>query len=64
MERIQMLIHVIEPKNICMKYQELYLGKRYLFDKGDYTTTWEMLEHKKTSAIKEIYDQFGVEEVV
>ena len=64
LERIQMLIHVIEPKNICMKYQELYLGKRYLFDKGDYSTTWEMLEHKKTSAIKEIYDQFGVEEVV
>ena len=60
--KIQALIQEMEPSNICVKYRELYLGNRYLFDKGDYKTTWEMLENKTTLAIREIYDQYGVEE--
>lgn len=61
-DKIQALIQEMEPSNICVKYRELYLGNRYLFDKGDYKTTWEMLENKTTLAIREIYDQYGVEE--
>lgn len=61
-DKIQALIQAMEPGNICVKYRELYLGNRYLFDKGDFETTWKMLEYKKTQAIREIYDQYGVEE--
>lgn len=61
-DRIQMLIERIKPHNICLTYQVLYLGKRYLFDKGDYSTVWEMLEQKKVLAVKEIFDKFGIVE--
>lgn len=63
LERIQLLVEKIEPHNICLKYQELYLGNMYLFDEDNFETTWEMLEQKKSRAVKEIFDQFGISEV-
>lgn len=57
-DKIQSLMQSIEPRDIRVKYQELYLGNKYLFDKEP----WKTLEHKKVLAIKKIFDQFGVEE--
>ena len=42
---------------------EWYLGNRYLFDKRNYANRWKMLEDKKLSAVKEIFDEYGSEEV-
>ena len=62
-DRIQQLIEKIEPTDIRVKYRDLYLGKRYLFDKGNYANIWKMLEDKKLSAVKDIYDKYGSEDV-
>lgn len=63
LDRIQQLIEKMEPTDIRVKQREWYLGNRYLFDKGNYANRWEMLENKKLSAVKEIFDEYGSEEV-
>lgn len=63
LDRIQQLIEKMEPTDIRVKHREWYLGNRYLFDKGNYANRWKMLEDKKLSAVKEIFDEYGSEEV-
>ncbi|RHG26291.1 hypothetical protein DW265_06720 [Dorea longicatena] len=63
LDRIQQLIEKMEPTDIRVKHREWYLGNRYLFDKGNYVNRWKMLEDKKLSAVKEIFDEYGSEEV-
>lgn len=60
-DRIQSLIQSIEPKDIRVKYQKLYLENEYVPDE-DFRTHWKTLEHKKNIAVKNIFDQFGAEE--
>lgn len=62
-DRIRQLIEKMEPTDIRVKHREWYLGNRYLFDKGNYANRWKMLEDKKLSAVKEIFDEYGSEEV-
>lgn len=62
LDRINLLINKLEPTDIRIKYRELYFRNRYLFDKRDYTTSWEEYENEKVSAIKEIFNKFGIEE--
>ena len=62
LDRIKSLINNLEPKDIRLKYQELYLGNRVLFKENDYITAWERLEREKAIAVKEIFDHFGIEE--
>ena len=45
-----------------LRYRQLYLGKRCLFDKGNYSSTWRWLENEKRIAVKEIFEQYGIEE--
>lgn len=63
LDRIQQLIEKMEPTDIRVKHRECYLGNRCLFDKGNYANRWKMLEDKKLSAVKEIFDEYGSEEV-
>lgn len=63
LDRIQQLIEKMEPTDIRVKHREWYLGNRYLFDKRNYANRWKMLEDKKLSAVKEIFDEYGSEEV-
>ena len=63
LDRIRKLIEKMEPTDIRVKYRELYVGNRYLFAQGNYANKWKMLEDKKLSAVKEIFDEFGCEEV-
>ena len=60
-DKIQSLIQSIEPKDIRVKYQKLYLENKYVPDE-DFGTYWKTLEHKKAIAVKNIFDQFGAEE--
>lgn len=60
-DKIQSLIQSIEPKDIRVKYQKLYLENKYVPDE-DFRTYWKTLEHKKAIAVKNIFDQFGAEE--
>lgn len=62
-DRIRQLTEKMEPTDIRVKHREWYLGNRYLFDKGNYANRWKMLEDKKLSAVKEIFDEYGSEEV-
>lgn len=62
LDRIKRIIDKLEPTDKRLKYRELYIGNRYLFDKGDYATTWERLESEKTTAIKDVFDSYGIEE--
>ena len=62
LERIQLLIQKLEPRDIRWKYRDLYLGNRFLVDKGDYSNRWERLEADKLTAVKEIYNQYGIVE--
>lgn len=62
-DRIRQLMKKMEPTDIRVKHREWYLGNRYLFDKGNYANRWKMLEDKKLSAVKEIFDEYGSEEV-
>ena len=62
LDRIDLLIKSLEPRDMRLKYRELYLGNRYLFDQGEYETRWEMIEYEKNIAVKKIYDQYGIEE--
>ena len=62
-DRIRQLTEKMEPTDIRVKHREWYLGNRYLFDKGNYANRWEMLENKKLSSVKEIFDEYGSEEV-
>ena len=62
LERIQLLIQKLEPRDIRWKYRDLYLGNRFLVDKGDYSNRWERLEADKLTAAKEIYNQYGIVE--
>ena len=63
LDRIQQLIEKMEPTDIRVKHRECYLGNRCLFDKGNYANRWKMLEDKKLSVVKEIFDEYGSEEV-
>ena len=60
-DKIQSLIQSIEPKDIRVKYQKLYLENKYVPDE-DFRTYWKTLEHKKAIAVKNLFDQFGAEE--
>ena len=62
LNRVQTLIKALEPQDVRMRYQALYLGNRYLFDKEDYAISWKKYEDEKMRAVKEIFAQFGVEE--
>lgn len=62
LDRINQLIMALEPENIRLKYRELYLENNYLFAEGDYNSTWEYLENKKVTAIKEIFVLYGPRE--
>ncbi len=62
LDQVKNLIRRLEPEDIRIRYKELYLGNRYLFNKGDYSSIWKMLESRKTIAIKEIFDKFGIKE--
>lgn len=61
-KKIQYLVKKLEPKDLRLKYQELYLGNRWLIKNDDYVAASRILENRKSAAIKEIFDQFGVEE--
>ena len=62
LDRINRLIENIEPTDKRLKYRELYYGNRYLFGSGDYATIWERTEHEKATAIRDIFELFGIEE--
>lgn len=62
-DRIQHLIEKLEPQDIRLKYQELYLGNRDLVDIENYEDNWERLENEKVSAVKEIFNKYGIEGV-
>ena len=61
-ERIQHLIDSLEPRDIRLKYQQLYLRQRQLTYEG-FTKSWEELEEEKTKAVMEIFTLYGVEAV-
>lgn len=61
-DKIQSLIQAIEPKDIRVKYQKLYLENKYVPDE-DFRAYRKTLEHKKAIAVKNIFDQFGAEEI-
>ena len=60
MDRIHLIIQDLEPKDIKWKYKELYLGRKHLFDKEDYTNAWSTIENEKKAAIYDIFKQLGV----
>lgn len=62
LDRIERLIKKLEPTDIRLKYRELYLGNRYLFDKGEFETKWEMMEQQKTVAVNDIFVHYGIVE--
>lgn len=62
-DRIQHLIEKLEPQDIRLKYQELYLGNRDLVDIENYEDNLERLENEKVSAVKEIFNKYGIEGV-
>lgn len=62
LDRINNLINRLEPRDVRLKHRELYLGNRHLFVQGDYLAQWEILEQEKIIAVKEIFDQYGIEE--
>ena len=61
-DRIQKLIEKLKPEDIRIRFRELYLGSMYILDKGNYSSKWERKEAEKVLAIKEIYNQYDVEE--
>ena len=62
LDRIERLIEKLEPVDIRLKYRELYLGNRYLFENGEFETKWEMMEQQKTVAVNDIFVQYGIVE--
>lgn len=60
--RINHLIDDLEPDDKRLKYRELYLSKRYIFESDNYATTWERIENEKATAIRDIFERFGAEE--
>ena len=47
------------PNDLSMRVVE----KKFVYCKGNYANRWKMLEDKKLSAVKEIFDEYGSEEV-
>lgn len=58
--RVQELINKLEPKDIRVKYRDLYDEDVYSLFKTD--KWWEEIEQKKNTAIPEIYNQYGSKE--
>ena len=56
-EYIEKILNLIKPEDIFQKYRKLYLGKTFLWDKGDYSTIRECLEEKKKKAISELFSK-------
>ena len=61
LDRINRLIDNLEPVDKRLKYRELYLGNRYLFGRGNYASIWERTENEKATAIRDIFEHFGIE---
>ena len=47
------------PNDLSMRVVE----KKFVYCKRNYANRWKMLEDKKLSAVKEIFDEYGSEEV-
>ena len=62
-ERIQKICEAIEPQDIRIKYQALYLANGKIFSDGEENITWDDMKEKKEKAIREIFDIYGVEEI-
>ena len=61
-DRLLKLLEKLKPKDIRLKYRELYHRNVYQFDENDYLSNWERLESEKSTAVRMIYNQYGVEE--
>ncbi len=61
-DRILHLIEDLEPTDSRLKYQELYKGNFYLLREGDYSDIWEQMEKEKIEGIRQIFNEFGIQE--
>ena len=62
-DRIERLIKAIEPRDIRIKYRELYLRKHHRFESENYFEYKERMERSKTEAILEIYKEYSFDDV-
>lgn len=58
LERIHFIIEKITPKNICLKYQELFSRDKFFGD-ADYIQSMNKIDKEKDQAIKEIFDKYS-----
>lgn len=57
LQRVQELISKLEPKDIRIKFRDLYEKDVHLLYKTD--NSWKVIEQRKDSAIQEIYKHYG-----
>ena len=61
--KINSAITKIEPTDIRVKYQRLYLDNAYYLSNGQYADNWKRIEEDKANAIHDIYSSYGILEV-